>query len=1005
MSFAQSLFICFATLMTFNLWKLALARARHKTKPCAPSSAAAAAATIGIMALCLGANSVAQETPSADGSEPAVSKMSSNVSVVTNPNMIMGFEQSAAWLVSSGTADPNLSVQLTGIRTQGNAAYAVSNPPALFKLISRPISSSATALAGIGNSGALLQLDVLVPCGSSLSTHGESGTCGPAADGLIEGFVSSNSRGLNHISLGNISLNKYRTGIYNTIPFEIPASVASALGDANYSDLIFEFEVRAPEGNVGGTYLFDNLRVHSVELIQSPNGEAPPVDYGESVEFTVNSNKLEKHTFDVNPVQIPSGLHLKLGAAGTTTIVLEGGLDSSTSFTCNYVPDSSDKSGQLYKFNSCSAGYEAGDIITANWLSLGISGGQSSQQLYTQFAVRPLGDLIGAGLLPPMPTFWGNSDTCSPAPVAGKAVTSSTSCSNQTAQANQIVTNYFNQVNSAHPSSGWVVAPVPDGAIRHADGTPTNQLGAKAAVSPDDSSNELTFDTGGDLNPGGSFDAYWKLSGDLDPTAVAGTNENLTHFDTAFTAHGVLFGQDVDVVDAKLTADTDSGETTPASKPATSSGTLDFFVFGEEFPSGGESFNPSTGFSIDPSLDEELDLPPIQVWIFTLTLGADVEADLSVQGSAALSGADLSATPNVSLNANIKGGVNLGIAQGDVDAKVNLVKLSTPVSAQAKWDLDTDPSICAAEVSGSLDGNVDISSGGGSVNLDATFGDCPFCITDSWTLFKWGALASKSFNLFNDTISTQLFGLPGSMCSYPITVSIQSPSSGAVLSSTLPITLTGSAAPTESTVPFTATYNWTFTPGANASTVTVNPTGANRPNPTVTFGPPTSGNTSTWTINLTATTTVHSAGGAVLTQTATATPVTIQVTNLAPGAYISQVSSANNGIATPQNGVLNVGNVPGTITFSGIVDDAPSTPTTTFTVAPCTYITNGKISTCLVNLFSSPTTLTTVGANTATPSASWMGFEGGYYLVTMTTAVGVSTFGTTSAVIYGTVLF
>jgi hypothetical protein len=996
MSFAQYVAVCLTSWITFNLWKLAPARARHRTRRevRAPFPVRAGVAAIAA-ALCLGANSVAQETPSADGSEPAASEVSPNIGVVTNPNTIMGFEQSAAWVVSSSTADPNLSVQLTSVRTQGNAAYAVSNPPSLFKLISRPISSSGTALAGIGKEGVSIEVDLLVPCGSSGSTLSEQGSCGRATDGLIEGFVSSNSRGLNHVSLGNISLNKYRTGIYNTIPFEIPASVASALGDATYSDLVFEFEVRAPEGSVGGTYLFDNLRVHSVELIQTPNGEAPPVDYGESVEFTVNGNKLEKHTFDVNPVQIPSGLHLKLGIAGTTTIVLEGGLDSSTSFTCNYVPDSTDKTGQSYKFHSCSAGYESGDIVTANWLSLGIVGGQSSQQLYTQFAVRPLGDLTGAGLLPPMPTFWGNSDTCSPAPVAGKVVTSSTSCSNQTAQANQIVTNYFNQVNSANPSPNWVVAPVPDGAIRHADGTPTTQAASASKVTPDDTSNDLTFDTGGDLNPGGSFDARWTLSGDLDPTAVAGTNENLTHFDAAFSAHGVLFGDDVDVADANLTADTDSGETVPASKPATSSGTLDFFVFGEEIPSGGLTFNPSTGFSVDPSLDEELDLPPIQVWIFTLSLGADVEADLSVQGSAALSGADLSVTPNVSLNADIKGGVNLGIASGDVDAKVNLVKLSTPVSAQAKWDLDTDPAICAAELTGSLDGNLDISSGGGSVVLDASFGDCPFCVTDSYTLFKWGALASKNFNLFNDTISTQFFGLPGSMCSYPINVTIQSPSSGAVLSSALPVELTGLAAPTETTVPSTATYNWTFTPGANASTATVNPVGANGPNPTVTFGPPTSGNTSTWTINLTATTTVHSAGGAVLTQTASAAPVTVQVTNLPPGDYITKLVDASTGtVAVPNSGgQISLFNPSDTQTVFGLVNGATGALNTTFTLS-C-----ADPSGCPI-----PGTLTTSNATTSTPSAVWTGFAGGTYKITMTTTSGGSLFSTSSVIVNVTVL-
>ena len=193
------------------------------------------------------------------------------------------------------------------------------------------------------------------------------------------------------------------------------------------------------------------------------------------------------------------------------------------------------------------------------------------------------------------------------------------------------------------------------------------------------------------MNPGGTFDAYWQLSGNLNPTAVAGTDENLTHFDAAFTAHGVLFGDDVDMVDAKVTADTDSGETIPAYKPAKSSGTLGFYVFGEEIPSGGLSFNPSTGFSVDPAWTQEYDLPPIQIWIFDITLGALVDADLKVSGSAALAGADLSVVPTASLGGHISGGINLGIAEGSVDAKVNLVTLSTPMEAQAKWVIDSRP--------------------------------------------------------------------------------------------------------------------------------------------------------------------------------------------------------------------------------------------------------------------------------------------------------------------------
>jgi len=235
------------------------------------------------------------------------------------------------------------------------------------------------------------------------------------------------------------------------------------------------------------------------------------------------------------------------------------------------------------------------------------------------------------------------------------------------------------------------------------------------------------------------------------------------------------------------------------------------------------------------------------------------------------------------------------------------------------------------------------------------------------------------------------------MCSYPIAVSIVSPTAGASLSSGLPNTLTGSAAPTNPLLASTSTYTWTFTPGANASTATLSPTGANGANPTVTFGAPTSGTTSTWTINLTATTTVRSAGGAILTQTATATPVTVTVTNLTPGVHISQVVNAKGVSAVPQsNGVLNVGNAPGPLTISGVVSGSSGSLNTTFTVVPC----NDQTAAC-----SSPgaaATLTTSGAATTTPSATWPLFEGGFYQFTMTTTAGGSTFGTTSVVIFGT---
>jgi hypothetical protein len=610
------------------------------------------------IALCLVSFSAAQEVPQ-------------NTSV--NPNAVMGFEFPNAWSARVDGLFPDFNVALTTTRTQGSAAYAIDNLPHLLTLTSSPVASTASALAGIGTEGSLLQFDIQLPSDSHRPQQKWTEGRDPANKGWIAAFLSSRSRGLILAPLGKMSFKHLRTGTYNTIAFTIPGRVNSALEGKDFSDLVFEFVIASPE-RVSGKYLFDNLRVHSVELVQSPTGNPPPAGYGGSLDLVVPGDAPVSQSFDLGPVQIPAGFHLKKGTARSTTVELGLGLDSKPALACTYTPDSTDASDESYILQSCTGSNVAGDLVSANWINLAIQGGDSSQQIRAQIVRSPLGDLAGSGLIPPMPTFWGDADTCTPAPVPSTVVTASTSCSNQTLQANKIITDYFDQVRGSNPPHNWIVAPVPESAIRHGDGTPTNHLTGKPisnAVEPLDnstSSTDPTFDTGGDLNPGGSFDAYWRLSGNLSPTAVAGTDENLTHFDANFTAHGVLFGEDLDVVDAKLTADTDSGETTPKYKPATSSGNLHFYVLGEEIPSGGLSFDPSTGFSVDPSWNQEYNLPPVEIWIFSITLGATVDADLNAKGSAALSGADLSVTPTGSIGAHISGGGCQGQPDFVIDA-------------------------------------------------------------------------------------------------------------------------------------------------------------------------------------------------------------------------------------------------------------------------------------------------------------------------------------------------
>ncbi len=904
-----------------------------------------------------------------------------------DPSSITGFESLGTWSVSA-LPTPGFTVSISANRTQGNAAYAITNPPSLLRVVSQPIACSAPALAGIGNSGAQLLIDVLIPPQQN----------NPLNADWIELFIDSKSRDLPRIPvpLIPVNFNPTRRGVYTTLGFTVPRAVSSALNHAACNDLTFELDMILP-GRTVGSLLLDNLRVHSVALTQTPTGTPPPPGYGGSVNLIVPGDVPVNQSFTLGPTQIPGAFHLKLGTIGATTVDFKLGLDGSPSTDCTYDQDGTDTTDRSYILSSCTGGFKAGDLINANWLSMTIVNGDDTQKIRAQIAQNPLGDQIGAGLLPPMPTFWGDADTCMPAPQANTVVTVSTSCAAQTAEANQIINSYFNEVKNSDPSPGWIVAPTPEFALRSKDGTPNNNL-----TGPPPTPSDPPFDDSGDLNPGGSFDAYWRLNGNLNPMNVSGTDDTTTHFDATFGAHGVLFGDDIDVMDVKVTADTDSGEITPTYKEATSTGTLGLYVFGNEVPSGGFSVNPSTGFSVDPTWNQEYDLPPIQIWIFSITLGATANAELKASGSAAVAGVDLSVTPSITLGAHASGGINLGVASGTVDAKVNLVNVSTPTTAQAKWVINTDPQICAATLNGELKSTLNLSSGGGELDLDATFGVCPFCYTDSETLFKWSPLLSENWTLVDDTLDAQLFPLPGTLCTFPISTTISSPASGANLNAGVPISLLGSAVPVGFSLPTTAVYNWTFTPANSSDTYTVDPATANTASPLVTFGTPTAG-VSTWTVGMNATVSTRSASGSQIMVNGTATPVTFTVSNLTPGVYITDFVGTSNGspLTTPaNNGSVSLYNPGSQTTINGLVSGATGTLNTTFTVAQCVDGTAACTQPCTDANACYLQTLTPVDPTSPTPSVVW-NFPGfaTYYKVTMTTTQDGSPYGTPAQVL------
>jgi hypothetical protein len=894
----------------------------------------------------------------------------------------MGFESPAGWIIS-GNASINTTASPTTTRTQGNFALALGNPADLTKLTSAPVASIASALSGVGNAGALFEVDVMLPI--------QQGN--PVNRGSLELFISCPSRQLNNEHVGKVDFTEFRLGIYTTMKFPIPDRVRSALGGVSFNDLTFHFMLSSP-GTGAGTYLFDNLRVHSVALVTANASTRPPAGFGGSIDLVAIGNTPVAQLFDAGPVQVPDSFHLKLGAAGTTTVQLDIGYDGKPAFTCMYGADSSDPSGKSYILVSCTGGMQAGDLVGASWAQLTIVGGDPSMKIRAQLAKNPVGDLVGGGIIPPMPTFWGDSDGCIAAPAAGKIVTVSASCASQTAEASRIVTNYFNKVSNSNSPPNWIVTPVPEFARRHGNGSPHDNLTGPPPP------NDPPFDEEGHMNPGGTFDAYWRLSGFLNTTNVPSTDRSTTDFDATFSTHAVLFGEDVNILSIRADASTDTGETTPEFHQPQSSASLHLMLFGIEIPPNGFSTSQPGHLPINlPTIDKDFDLPPIPIWIFTLTIG--VTASVGVQGDigVASSGLDVAVTPFGSVGAHLEGSVNLGIASGGVDARIDLLSISTPVKAQAAWRLNTAPNVCAVTANVSLNGQAQIAAGGGEVDLVASFGVCPFCTDASWTLFKWDPLFSYTKPLFDIELGAQAFPLPTSLCRAPLSVAITKPAPGAIKSALLPVDMTGVATSSNGggSVPC-GNLSWSLLPANPQDTAT--PMSGMGCTFQPTFAQPVNGTSAQWTINLSATFPFTNPFGQI-TESGQATPVPITINAVPAGDRILQlvvhVSSSQLGTGgtvysfqdSPTQDVINyVPAIQGPVTLTGVIIGAAGRTCTTWSA---TQTPTGT-----------PSLNKTTSDDPSVPfsAVDWTPVVPGAYTVTMSTVTGAC--GTTGGVPFGT---
>src|ERR1051326_4435265 len=187
----------------------------------------------------------------------------------TDSNAILGFETPLAWAVSGNNATiPTESSTTT--RTQGRFALAVNTPSNLTKLASMPVTSGAPALAGIGTPGASFEVDVMLPA--------QQGN--PNNTGQLQLLLDSRTCGIGNVNIGSVSFAGLRTGLYQTMKLPIPDAIRSSLGSCSFHDLTFQFLISSP-GIITGTYLFDNLRVHSAVVVPVANASSrPPAGYG-----------------------------------------------------------------------------------------------------------------------------------------------------------------------------------------------------------------------------------------------------------------------------------------------------------------------------------------------------------------------------------------------------------------------------------------------------------------------------------------------------------------------------------------------------------------------------------------------------------------------------------------------------------------------------------------------------------------------------------------------------
>jgi hypothetical protein len=664
---------------------------------------------------------------------------------------ILGFESPGGWLVTSGF------VSLSPIRTRGASSLAIQAPIVLTTLTSAALSSTAAGLAGLTDPESFIAVDLMLPAAPA---H----TFDFSQVGML---VGSLSHGVVAQSLGVVSLAGSQTGSFRTIKFPVSSFVRSHLAGSAFSDLAVTITLNVPGGPVGATYRFDNLRAGSPAT--APVGPGASVDLVALKSYSPATSTPGQATFDAGVVQVPASFHLKLGNAGTGTATLALGQTGAATNTCTY---GAGPAGTSYVLTSCSAGSLAGDLVPATSATLTIVNGNASAgttKIRAQLALNPVGDRVGRGVIAAIPTFWGDTPS----------------------ETEQIISAYSQQLNGPTKTEHLAVAlPVPEFAKRNSDGSGVDMLDPNVPPPP----NDPPFNQEGHMNKGSHWDAYWRLTGALSSNDNGGTHHT-THFNADLSGRVVVWGADINVLGVSASLDTDNGQVNADHfDNPTATGGAHVFLFGVELPGGGNA-TVQSGFNFNVSTPPvTINGPRIQVWVFTISSKVTATARLSAGGDIEVDGFHVAVTPSMVASGHLFGGVDVGIASGGVDVSMEFINVSTPLTGNATWAVSTDPRICGATLGYTLDGHAIVSSGGGSVDLVATFGVCPFCFDDSWTLLRWKPLAQFDQPLFHFSQSAAApIPLPISECQTNLTAKITFPAAGAPIFAGIPTSFVGSA--------------------------------------------------------------------------------------------------------------------------------------------------------------------------------------------------------------------